>query len=409
VTVLSVHLHRSITTKVVMSEFEYNKEIDDILRAKTGDGQFLAQALPDVVIKGIFQEHLWLMKGRVEQWWRSAEYNGSDLGAEVSVAINDSGAVSAYALPDARRPVITLSAGACVRIRQLMHMVVWDMKNFPARKPEGVIPAPQLLASSLDPNLSEAVLLHVNLHPDQKDDNHLELLLPVAPTERRNHLAKALTLSALDFLIMHEISHIVRGQSRYLQTDSPSFFEGFENRSTHDGEAATVRLTRRQLLEFEADVAAGPASARQFGGVEKIIPLWREWTEDVEEVQDLWLTSLALLFSFINAWSAKSSHPTRNHPPPGVRLLAVASSVFDELTKDLFSPSVAKSWHPEAHRIAGRVFLALERAAHVWEVFDLPVESARLVTTPKSFRSIVDEFNLYREKLLEFQEHRNRG
>jgi hypothetical protein len=136
-----------------------------------------------------------------------------------------------------------------------------------------------------------------------------------------------------------------------------------------------------------------------------MIPLWHKWTDNLEEVQDLWLTSLALLFSFLDAWSARSEHQVRTHPPAGVRLLGIASVIFDDVTQGFATGADAiETWSQEALQIGGRVYSALERAAHVWEVVDLPTVSARLVTAQPGLESLISEFNRYRRKLIEFNQ-----
>ena len=383
-----------------MWEFEFDDDIDRRLRETTGDGLFLPGDLPQVLIRAAFNEPLWLMKGRVQQWWRSAEYHGHDLGPQIAVAINDSTAVNAYALPDERGPIITLSAGACIRLRQLMHLVTWNMKDFPTQGSEGELPNGRLLSSSLNPQLAEDILVPIDLSAGQDEMRYLELLLPVAPSEKRGYLANVLTLAAFDFMVMHEISHIVRGHARFLGSVPNFFFEGGSAQAY--GPIPGDKLALRRLLELDADLSATATSAAQFAGLGEIIPAWRRWTDNTTEVQDLWLTSLALLFSFFDAWSIKSEFHEPTHPPVGVRLLSIASVLFDELAEGF--PTVDNptgGMTEEGLGLAWRVYSALERAARAWEVADLPEVSARLITGKAGFEPLMSKFGSYRTDLIE--------
>jgi hypothetical protein len=394
---------------IKMWDFEYNRKIDDSLKLGTGCGQFLPGDLPEALVNGALKRPLWLMTGRVQQWWRSAEEHGVDLGPEISVAINDSTRVNAFALPDKKTPIITISAGTCIRLRQLMHQVVWTMAAgpFTMRGPEGNIVDGQLLSASLGPDLGKEIFAEIDLRPGRDEISYLNYLLPVAPTEKRMHLADALTLSAFDFLIMHEIVHIVRRQSRFLPSASASFFEGLEGGGAFSVEnLAAEEPFLREILELEADCFAASASATQFGGLEEMIPLWQKWTDDIEEVQNLWLISLALLFSFLDAWSTRSVRETRTHPPAGVRLLGATTIFFDRNMPEFSGGVDVQNWPQEAQQVGWKVYSALEQTAHLWEVFNLPKASGRIVTKPKGFKSLQKDFNSYRGRLEKFNQRR---
>lgn len=334
-----------------------------------------------------------------------------DLGPEISIAINDSARVNAFALPDKKMPIITISAATCIRLRQLMHQVVWTMGAGPFRMrgPEGDNVDGQLLSASLSRQLGKEIITEINLQPGQNEMNYFNYLLPVTPTEKRIHLADALALSAFDFLIMHEIVHIVRGQSRFLPPASASFFEGLEEGGMLSSRnLAAEKPFLRQILELEADCFAASASATQFGGLKQMIPLWREWTDEIEEVQNLWLISLALLFSFLDAWSTGSARETRTHPPAGVRLLGAATTFFDTVVPKFEGGEDIENWPEEAQQVGSKVYSALEQAAHLWEVFDLPKASGGIVADPNGFKSLLKDFNSYRSRLDKFNQERDK-
>ena len=395
-----------------MWDFEFDRKIDDRLRRSIDCGQFLPGDLPEILVNGALKTPLWLMQGRVRQWWGSAEQHGMDLGPEISVAVNDSTRVNAFALPDKKMPIVTISAATCIRLRQLMHQVVWTMGAGPFRMqgPEGNNADGQLLSASMDLRLGKEIVTEIDLRPGQDEIKYFKYLLPVAPTEKRIHLAEALTLSAFDFLIMHEIVHIVRGQSRFLPAASASFFEGLEGGSMLSNKnLAAEKPFLREILEFEADCFAASTSATQFGGLRQMIPMWQKWTDEIEEVQNLWLISLALLFSFLDVWSMKSARETRTstHPPAGVRLLGAATIFFDTVLPNFDGGEDVEAWPEEAQQVGFRVYSALEQAAHLWEVFDLPKSSGRIVTKPRGIKSLLKEFNSYRRRLEKFNEQRN--
>ena len=351
-------------------------ELQSLLIDEIGYGPFEPEGLPDAVIRGVFSEPLWLMQGRVNQMWRSI----ADLGPKIRVAINAKPTVGARAIPLADYPVITINAGTCVRLRQLMHHAVYSREIFPARASEEDFPeVPLQQGLRLAP--AGDILEPVDLTPGDSDEDHFRLAAPMAPTAERQKLANALTVVALDFIVVHEISHILRDQIRFYRSRPRNFFlEGDESGRPQDPEDDFMLL---QLLEVDADLAAAPETARQFARGQDNPPMWQEWTDDKFEVLNLWLVSLSLTFFLLDAWARKSGN-SKTHPEPRVRLSMIIAALAEQFSE----------WelvHTAEEGVEFAMY-AYQQAVEIWLGLGLPPESS-LTGTPEEWRAGASYYN----------------
>jgi hypothetical protein len=341
-------------------EPECQKQLDDNLECSA----FEPIGLPDAVVRGVFTEPLWHMQGRVNQLWAA----GVDLGPKIRVVINDMPTVGACAIPDTRYPVVTVNAGTCVRLRQLIYHAVRCKEVFTEREHETPFPD-SAVEESLDLAPATSILEPVDLTSGLSDTHYFAMAAPLAPTAERQDLANALTIAAFDFLVMHEIAHILRNQVRFRGGGPLRLFP--EGSSPAPALAPGGDIILEQLLELDADLTAGPETARQFAGGRDIPPMWERWTTDKFEILNLWLVSLALTFFLLDTWARKSGFPD-SHPEPRDRLTMIMAMLAQEFA----------GWHLTHTGEEGVEFAmyAYQQAVEIWLKLGLPAESATLGT-----------------------------
>jgi hypothetical protein len=205
----------------------------------------------------------------------------------------------------------------------------------------------------------------------------------------RQRLANALTTAALDFLVMHEIEHILRNQIRFHGDLHQTFFLEAE---VSEYKPLPDQIELQQLLELDADLSAAPESARQFTGAGKtILPVWRSWTNDNVEVVNLWLVMLALTLFLFDSWSRKTGNQAKSHPPPWIRITVIVVIVSKQLVDWQFAEG--------AEEAVTFALNALRDAAEIWSGLGLPEESASSVFNR---RQLQDELDVYTQLLSEY-------
>jgi hypothetical protein len=338
-------------------------------------GAFDPAGLPDAVVKAIFQEPLWLMRARLEQFRKIVE--SDHVLSRIKFAINGAPTVNAFAILDPEYPLISLNAGFCVRVRQLMHHAVHNSEVLKSRKIEEGFPK-DAIEEALDLAPAAALLQPVDLAAGQDENAYFAMAAPLAPSKERFELAQTLTTAALDFIVLHEVCHILRNQGR--------FYENSHHLSFNEAEAAGPTSENaqllRQALELDADLAAGPENARQFGGGRGITPGWRKWTDDGLEVLGLWLLSLCLTFFLLDTWRENADPKLSTHPLPRVRLMLIMSIVLDNIA----------DWQLEMSQreLFGFVVETHRQAAEIWNSLGLPEKSSVLATS-----EVVNEYRFY--------------
>ena len=362
------------------------QDLQNRLLAVTGHSSLDPSGFPESIVEIIFAQPLELMRGRAESYG-SDEQNSSRLQPRIKVAINDAPTVNAYAIPGGAYSIVSINTGTCIRLPQLMQHAVYNEEVFFKRETEHPL-QPKLIADSLALTPAASILEPVDLTRDLRE-NSLAIAAPVAPTVERHLLSRALTVAALDFLIMHEIAHIGRDQMRFYPTYYGKFFleadiPGSEHINNSD-------MLLSQLLELDADLGAARTAIRHhFHRDGSIASIWDDWTDNKIEILYLLLVSLALAFFLLDSWSRKSGGPSGSHPLPRVRLVMILASIADEI----MGLELASDLDEAISIVMGAQILA----ASVWRGLGLPEES----TTIGNAEQVNAEMNYYSDKLVEY-------
>jgi hypothetical protein len=276
---------------------------------------------------------------------------------KIRTAINTDPNINALAIKNGSRQMISLNLGMCIRVRQMMWQATYNTEVFRPRPTEQAL-RPELLAESAAKFSPDWLLQPAILGPGLDQEAYYRLLNPVAPSVERIDLAMTLTRSALNFIILHEIAHLVRNQADFLPDRDSAFF--MEVRDTLPAEEdETVAL--RRLLEADADMAAAEVAFR----IARRNNIWADWTDDPLEGAALWIISVTLVFWLFQACNIAKGGDDLLHPPPLTRTMMLACGTVDRMPGlDLLS----------TENVVPFTVDALASAAAIWDSFGLSSE-----------------------------------
>lgn len=148
-------------------------------------------------------------------------------------------------------------------------------------------------------------------------------LLPVAPRNLTRKLyARLLATTAIEFLVAHEVGHLVNGHVGLLNQLGGNDLAEF-------GWEAPVGLTNldQQTMEMDADCFAASQgifrTLDRFRRPETLNEEWRKAFTTFEDAVRTWVSSVFLLFRLFGPGAGLASRATARHPPPRVRQLYV--------------------------------------------------------------------------------------
>jgi hypothetical protein len=295
--------------------------------------------------------------------------------------INQDPRVGAYALPNGSHPLITVNAGTFIRLSQLFNFVVLDREAFPEMPDETVVLDAERARFGVDPS---SLVEPVDLDPRSSVDDCIHLFAPLPNTLRRRDLAQALYIAALDYVVLHELAHIVRRHDRFCEGPNGIYF-GETPGGEYRPPSKLPALVRK--IEADADLTAAYFSSHSYcrsGNLD----LWRGWAESTVEALELWMFAIWMTIGLLGGWS-EGQHGRVWYPHPSVRLALIlieACTVAEEIDIDRDS--------------MGKVLrAAYRRASTAWARLGLPsdIEMLRRRDLPAWERSLEQAAELHDE------------
>lgn len=278
---------------------------------------------------------------------------------EIFVVPNASGVVNAFALPNSRPAIISVTAGLLIRLRQMFAFVTYNCELYPQLPGEVLFGNPDDLLGGL----TTAVLLEpADLRPRATahgpDGDFLHLFAPIAPSAPRLDLANRMTSYALGFVVWHEFAHIIRGHASAIGlTDEVATF----CETSRDGVSVENEIAR-QMVELDADItAAGLTSIAVENDPEET---WGAWATTRRESLEQTVMTLALTWMLVGKWDQRPDDQRGQHPHPFVRTLVSLAHMmgFAEDRQEGLKSDELKS----------AASAGLQRAMTAWKRMQLP-------------------------------------
>jgi len=336
--------------------FELDSETAEVLAtAPISVAPFDPAGFPDFFVMSALQDPASLLDQRADSLWED-ERRDKLAATKIRTAINASPDINALALQNGALRVVSLNLGMCIRVRQMMWQATHNTEVFRPRPNEQAL-RPELLAESSSKFSPAWLTQPVNIRPGLDDDAYHRILIPVAPSIERVQLAIALNRCALNFIILHEMAHIVRNQSAFLPGSRSAFFT--EIRDNLPAQANEEQIRLECLLEVDADIAAVDVA---FSNANRSDDLWAGWTDSPIERAGLSIISIALVFWLFQACNISLMGADPLHPSPLTRIMMLASYLGDII------PGFGLL---DADDVVPFTLGAIASAAKVWDDFGL--------------------------------------
>jgi len=348
---------------------------------------------PEYTREWVFARPLDFMRTQVEGLCAQLEARGPL--ASVNVVINSASRINAIVIPRKDFSVISLNAGALVRIRQMFHFAVSVEQVFPRRKNERLVADDECERFGVRP---EILLQRVDLSLRARkasDQDYAHLFGPVPISVERFGLAQSLAVVAIDYIVMHEFAHIARnhvalsGGSRA----RPSFSEA----SRYTGALRTsIRKTKdlvwRQLLEIDADNMGADLSSSKFIAPQIVDPCWHGWARTPQQAFELWAFAVLMTFQLFSGSTHKGSWRHQSHPPPTPRLVVLLTALHAHLEQDN---------HLSKAAMLRATTAAMSKARRVWAHLGLPRRRSTLFANGEAVLPVANELvERYNEEML---------
>jgi hypothetical protein len=329
-----------------------DEDIGKILKKQTRFGLLDFSEYPEAIATTVFRQWIGFADDDIQKIWQ--DYNSYVPSPRITIAVSAEPSVNAYAIPDDKVPIIALSAGALVRVRQLFMFAAHDTEIFPDAEERGA--GKSKWGGAIAPR---DLLRRVDLAPIDRrrnDSSYVHLIGPVPPTPARLALAIALTKAAVDFVGMHEFAHLARNHALTTAEPARLFREVSAERRISE-EAAELS----QLCEVDADLIGGRLSVLKFIAAERLETVWQGWASDQRNALRLWIIALMLTFMLFNGWSR--TFGGGSHPHPAIRIHALLAGVLEQLSE-----------HVQVANVIDLAQEALEAARLVWHRLGLPAD-----------------------------------
>lgn len=327
---------------------------ETLAAAPISAGPFDPAGFPEFFVANALRDPLSLLNLHSDgAWGLERDIPGA---SKIRTAINTSSSINALAFQNGAFRLVSLNVGMCIRVRQMMWQATHNTEVFKPRPDEQML-RPELLTESNSKFSPKWLIEPIAVQPGLDDDFYYKMLTPVAPSIERVNLAVALTRCALNFIVLHEIGHLVRNQTPFLPGGQPALF--MEMRHDLPAPSNKKEIIVRRLLEVDADLAAVEVG---FQTSDQGAAQWSEWTENPIEAAGLWIISVALVFWLFQACDTSVGSQSHLHPSPLTRIMYLASYLADIIPGlDLLN----------ADDVIPFTMGAIASAAEVWDGFGL--------------------------------------
>ncbi|HYF14371.1 MAG TPA: hypothetical protein VD971_04780 [Phycisphaerales bacterium] len=301
--------------------------------AASGGRFFNASRFPEATAEAVFGDPLTWASIQIEKLHCALVPSGP-LG-KLYVEIAEDPSINACVVSRPSFSVISFNAGLCVRLRQLFLCVVSDESIFERREFEREL---DFVAFVPDGAYRDDLVRPADIRVrrgTEGDSDYADWLGPIPPTKERYFLAERLATAAIDFLAMHEFSHVVRNHGVLLgEQCRHCFFEAprVVQMAASSGLGRDDERTN-QLLEVDADQWASHLSMLKFTSGEHSVSYWGKWATTRPDSLKLWLFAVTMMWMLLDGWDENLDRGG-THPHPAPRLLAMLLGLDAQINAD---------------------------------------------------------------------------